>query len=682
MGEPRVAPQVGHQAADRRPAGRGQAEQAGLAVELLEDGPDRPVPAPRAGHDGGQVLAAEAVYVGGRQGVDIDARAEVGDGPQEGQQQADLGSGVQARAPREAPRQAGQVEAAQDGVRLRVRPDEHGVIAWGSAGSDPPGDVAGHPVGFVRTGREGLVADGRGTPAGGRFGPLRAEPLVDPRPDLEPLRVVESDEPMAGGQDARPGSIVPPQDDVAWRGPTISEVEQVAHRRAPEAVDRLVVVAHDGQVAPGPGDQLDQLGLRPVGVLELVDEDVPEAVADLRPGGRRLAQEAQCESHLVAEVDEALGREEGLVAGVGPGQLESPGGRLDRRVGQFAGVVGGAVLGRQLGEQVRLADLAIGVGQVGRRVDVLVLEPTEMGRQGGQEAGRVGQRAIALELELEQPLAQEDDHLRAGQDADVGRQAELQGVLADEPIPEGMERGDGGVGVAVRDQLVDPDLHLRRRLVGEGQGEDLRRPGPPGGDQPGDPTGHHLGLAGARPGDHEERTLAVGHRPALLGVEPAEQGIEAARRGRPVDGSRAPVRGVRPDRDLLERPGRPPPGGPAHRRAAARSSRGGPDGRGHGRRMASGRDSLPVTTGRSAPADPGGRAIGQGDPARGRTPGERQRLRLLVRQGRLGSSRRDGLGVDPGPAAGMEAADHDAIVIGVEQGQGESSGCCPCPRTG
>ena len=75
-----------------------------------------------------------------------------------------------------------------------------------------------------------------------------------------------------------------------------------------------------------------------------------------------------------------------------------------------------------------------------RRRDVLVLAAAEQRRQGGQEPGRVAERPVDVEVELEQVLAQEDDDLGSGQDAEVGRQPELEGVLADEPVAERVER--------------------------------------------------------------------------------------------------------------------------------------------------------------------------------------------------------------------------------------------------
>ena len=186
----------------------------------------------------------------------------------------------------------------------------------------------------------------------------------------------------------------------------------------------------------------------------------------------------------------------------------------------------------RLGETRRLGGQPIRVRQVVGRRDVLVLAAAEQRRERGQEAGRVAERPVRVEVELEQVLAQEDDDLGAGQHPQVGRQAELERVLADEPVAEGVERRDRRVRVAVRHELVDADRHLLGRLVRERQGEDLRGPRAPRRDQPGDPAGDDLGLAGPGAGDDEQRPVAVGHRPELVRVEAAEQRLQPGRRRR------------------------------------------------------------------------------------------------------------------------------------------------------
>ena len=190
------------------------------------------------------------------------------------------------------------------------------------------------------------------------------------------------------------------------------------------------------------GKQCHQLGLGPVRVLELVDQDVAIALLQLEPGGRRVAQEPQGQAHLVAEVDQAGLAEQGLVTSVGPGKLELAAGRICRGGGGRAlGAPGRRPAGGEC-QPLGLTDQPIGAGEVGSRADVLVLAPAEVAGQGAQEAGRVAERPVGVELEVEQPLTQEDHDLRPRQDPGVGRQPELEGELADQPIAEGMERGD------------------------------------------------------------------------------------------------------------------------------------------------------------------------------------------------------------------------------------------------
>ncbi len=138
-------------------------------------------------------------------------------------------------------------------------------------------------------------------------------------------------------------------------------------------------------------------------------------------------------------------------------------------------------------------------------------------------ADRVPQGAEAFQGKLEQVVLQEDDLLGLGQDAKVGREAEEDRVLAQEPVAEGVEGADLGLDVAVGDELVDPLLHLRGGAVGEGEAEDLRRLRAFLGDQPGDAAGDDRRLPGPDPGDHEERPLAEGDRLALGVVQIGEK---------------------------------------------------------------------------------------------------------------------------------------------------------------
>ncbi len=414
--------------------------------------------------------------------------------------------------------------------------------------ADPARDVRRDPVGLLGARRERLVADRRRVVAA----PLRVEPLDDPRAGLQPVRVVVTDEAVGGLEDRRPRPVVLPEDDDARLAIALAELEDVADRGAAELVDRLVVVAHHRDVAVPLGDQGDELRLGPVGVLELVHEHVLEPPLHRVARGRRLAQQPERERHLVPEVDRAVRREEGLVAGIGTGELGLAAGVL--REGRHGVAIRlGRGLPRRVDRRGLLRDLRgqpSGVREVRLGRHVLVLGPREQGREGVQEPRRVAERPVLVQLQLEQALPQEHDRLGSRQHADVGRQPQLQGELPHEPVAERMERRDRGVRVAVRDELVDAHLHLVRGLVGERQGEDLGGLRAAGGDQPGDPARDHLRLAGAGPGHHQQRSVAVGDRAPLLDIEPGDQRVDPVGR---VDRGRLDRRLLAPDRDLDER---------------------------------------------------------------------------------------------------------------------------------
>ena len=259
------------------------------------------------------------------------------------------------------------------------------------------------------------------------------------------------------------------------------------------------------------GEELDQLELRVVGVLELVHEDVAEALLTALQDVRAGAEEPQGEDDLVAEVHLPAPRHERLVLRVRPGQLQV-----------LPGLEARPLVARPRPQRLR-------VRQVLLRAHVLVLEPADLAENGLQVARGVAQRAVVLERELEQVVAEEDHLLGAGEHAEVGREPQLQRVLLDQPVAEGVEGGELHVGVTVGDERVHPLLHLDGGLVGEGEGEDLGGAGAPGRDQVGDPPGDDGGLARAGAGDDEQRARLVSDRRRLALGQALEDPLGAAR---------------------------------------------------------------------------------------------------------------------------------------------------------
>ena len=264
--------------------------------------------------------------------------------------------------------------------------------------------------------------------------------------------LVAGDDGVGGAQDALRRAVVLLEQDRARVGVVVLELEDVADRRAAEGVDRLVGVADDAQLgrrhgigALGPPDLadelLDELVLRLVGVLVLVDEDVAEAAAVvLRDVGEGL-QDVDGHHDDVVEVERVGLAQAALVLGVG--------------VGDGALVV------------VALGDLA-GVGLL---VDELVLEVADLRREAA--------RRVALRVEVE--VAQHEAHEALAVGGVVDREgrlhADLGRLAAQDAHARRVERHDPHGPRPRPDERLDALTHLGRRLVGEGDREDLARLG-------------------------------------------------------------------------------------------------------------------------------------------------------------------------------------------------------------
>src|SRR6266446_7179504 len=92
---------------------------------------------------------------------------------------------------------------------------------------------------------------------------------------------------VRGGEDRLRRSIIAfERDDRGRRRNAARKVEDVAYCRGAKRIDRLRVVADDGEPGPVRTQRQQDLGLEPVGVLILVDENVVEASAYFGSDGR------------------------------------------------------------------------------------------------------------------------------------------------------------------------------------------------------------------------------------------------------------------------------------------------------------------------------------------------------------------------------------------------------------
>ena len=126
------------------------------------------------------------------------------------------------------------------------------------------------------------------------------------------------------------------------------------------------------------------------------------------------------------------------------------------------------------------------------------------------EAGQLA-RGPALFVDvfgLEQLLEQAD--LVIGiENGKAGFEAGQFGMGAQDLDADGMEGAEPGHALDhAADQVADALLHFARRLVGEGDGQNLAGPGLAGGQDMGKPGGEHAGFAGAGAGQHQQ----AGHR--------------------------------------------------------------------------------------------------------------------------------------------------------------------------
>ena len=179
--------------------------------------------------------------------------------------------------------------------------------------------------------------------------------------------------------------------------------------------------------------------------------------------------------HQVAEIDRVHLGEPRLVLLVD----------LDRlAVGELAGILGRHLVG-------------------GERAVLPALD------DAGKHAGRpfLVVDALGLQQLLDQP------RLVVGvEDGEVALQPDQLGMAAQNPHADRMEGAEPHAVGGAADQLRDAVQHFARRLVGEGDGEDLRRPGATGDQLVRDAGGQHASLAGAGAGQHQQRAALVDNR--------------------------------------------------------------------------------------------------------------------------------------------------------------------------
>ena len=330
-----------------------------------------------------------------------------------------------------------------------------------------------------------------GEVAGGLIDAHRlARALVGSQVFAQALAVV-ADQRVGRIQDVAEAAVVLLQLDLVFHLELAHEIGHVAHPRAPERVDALVIVAHrkhrGGRVAGGrltlTGDQLDPGVLEPVGVLKLIDQDVAESALVMLADRVVVAQQLVGAQHQLAEVDHAFALALVFIQLVDLDLLS--------RLG-IAGFDHRGAMALFFAARNEILDL---LGREALVIDVVLLHQALDGRE------------LVLRV----------------QDLERLRQVGELVVRAKKAVAQAMKGADPHAAHVQRQHGGQPRHHLLCRLVGERDGQDAARRSLAGLQQPGDAGGQYAGLARTRAGQNQRRLGWQRDRAALLRVEVVQQ---------------------------------------------------------------------------------------------------------------------------------------------------------------
>ena len=283
-------------------------------------------------------------------------------------------------------------------------------------------------------------------------------------------------------------AVIALEPDHGRAGKVVLEAQDVVDLGAAPAVDRLVVVADAADVLRALADQPQPQILRDVGVLIFVDQHVSEALLILPQHFGVLAEQPQHLDQQVAEV-----------------------GGVERLQPRLVGLV-----------ELDAAPVREGRGFARRHL--VGREPAVLPAVDDRREHAAGPALLVDVLGLQQ-LLQQPDLVVDVEDGEVGLQADQLGVAAQDLHADRMERAEPRHALDhLADHRADAQLHLARRLVGEGDGEDFGGARAAEREDVGDARGQHARLAGSGAGEHQHRAVQRLDRGALLRIEAGEIG--------------------------------------------------------------------------------------------------------------------------------------------------------------
>ena len=382
----------------------------------------------------------------------------------------DLGPLEEAEAAVDAIGNAGPHQGLLQHPRLGVGAVQNRHLVGAAAVLNGARDAFSDEAGFIEIVVGGIKLDGV---ADRPFGPQG----LGQAPGIVP------DQGVGGVEDGAGGAVVLLQ---ANGGNVLELVDEGAHvfdAGAAPTIDGLIVVAHRHDMAGIACQQLEPVVLDAVGVLEFIDQDVPEPAPVV--GEQRLvaAQALQAAQQQFGEIDQAPFIAQRLVA------------LVDALVGDLKEVV---AVRQRSGAASFILVLVDGPNRLAHRPAVLI----DVQRPHHP---------------LDQPL------LVVGiEDLEVLRQPRFLPVHAQQAVGDAMEGAHPKRADRDAQQGIDPLAHLRRRLVGEGHRQQAIGRDAFGFDQPSDAMHQHPRLAAAGAGHHQGVAGRRSHRLALRFVQASE----------------------------------------------------------------------------------------------------------------------------------------------------------------
>src|SRR6266404_2096272 len=402
---------------------------------------------------------------------------------------------LQNREPRNHERNPAPRKLAHQFVAMGVRAIQNGEIAPAPAGLVDALQFSGQPARLV-------LGSGQFHNANlFAFRLVRAQHFLG---EIGAHRVLPND--LRGyAQNIRGGAVIFRQAHPEFRGvlsfaPVGKAFEkelEAAEGGAAEAVDGLVVVAHGENIFRGVDQQFQQPQLRDVGVLKFVNQDV--AIAVLQRG----AQMGVALEHRHRAGDQRAERRALFLA------QQFLAGAVGARDLLFAGhgflAFGERVRVEPRALRLQLRGEFVGVMLVSLAGNQLVLAARKKLHEIVQELAGLGQAPVAIELQARKIAPQQNPMI------DFIEHAALRIGILQQRFAERVECFEGHVLGALADASNHASFHLAGGLVGEGQAENIfaGKRGV-GLQQVADTFDNDARFPGARAGNHQERSVAVG----------------------------------------------------------------------------------------------------------------------------------------------------------------------------